>query len=398
MILRKREEMGSRALYLYILLAGCVAGAGLWKSMGTHEAAAASSPASYSATWSPQAAAKYMDEREEWWQSWPPAEKDHGTLCISCHTVLPYAMARSALQQELNRAGMPAAEKTMLASVEKRVGDWKDMSPFYSDAVDGAGKTAESHATEAVLNAVILASQDAGQGHLRPLTRTALDEAWALQEQNGGWKWQDFHLAPWESADSGYQGAAMLAVALGSAPEYAEEPGSGKHVEQLREYLKREYAAQPLMSQVYVLWASAHMPGLMTELEKAKLIAELKSQEQSDGGWSLFDLDREEAKNLQSTPTSDGCATGLVVLALEKSGAGSQDGMVERGVEWLEHHQQKDGSWRASSLNEKRDPESDIGRFMSDAATGYAVMALEAAQNRTVKSFQPAEQLPAGAQ
>ncbi len=28
--------------------------------------------------------------RELWWQGWAPAQKDHGTICISCHTVVPY--------------------------------------------------------------------------------------------------------------------------------------------------------------------------------------------------------------------------------------------------------------------------------------------------------------------
>ena len=115
---------------------------------------------------------RYLDSREVWWQSWPRAQKDHGTLCISCHTVVPYAMARPALSHELSETGMSPAEKTMFDSVEKRVSMWSEMVPFYSDANNGPGKTAQAHSTEAVLNAVVLASYDSRQGHLRPITRT----------------------------------------------------------------------------------------------------------------------------------------------------------------------------------------------------------------------------------
>jgi squalene-hopene/tetraprenyl-beta-curcumene cyclase len=62
---------------------------------------------------------------------------------------------------------------------------------------------------------------------------------------------------------------------------------------------------------------------------------------------------------------------------MEESGRSSQNASLKRGVAWLEQHQEKDGYWLSASPNKKRDPESNIGRFMSDAATGYAVMALE---------------------
>jgi hypothetical protein len=68
---------------------------------------------------------------------------------------------------------------------------------------------------------------------------------------------------------------------------------------------------------------------------------------------------------------------------MEEGGLTRQDPTLMRGLEWLERHQETDGEWHASSLNESRDPNSDVGRFMNDAATGYAVLALEIARKDT---------------
>ena len=67
-----------------------------------------------------------------WWQGWAPAQQGHGTICISCHTVVPYAMARPALRQAADETAMSAPEKVLINSVEKRVGNWTQMAPFYS--------------------------------------------------------------------------------------------------------------------------------------------------------------------------------------------------------------------------------------------------------------------------
>jgi squalene-hopene/tetraprenyl-beta-curcumene cyclase len=353
----------------------------LWQAMPVHGSSSVSS-----LSWDRKTAARYLDDREIWWQAWPRAQKDHGTICIFCHTVVPYAMVRPWLRPELGETGMTSPEKTMLDSVEKRVSHWSEIVPFYSDAKNGPGKTAEAHATEAVLNAVILASYDARQGHLRPITRTAFDEAWALQEETGdkagGWKWQNFHLGPWESTESGYQGAALLMLEAANAPDgYAREAEAHRHLDRERDYLRRQYATQPLVNQLYILWASAKEPGLLTGDERKALLEALRSQQQLDGGWRIMAMDMRERIDHSPQPMeSDGYATGLAVLAMEESGTSRRDKALQRGLEWLAEHQQKDGKWNASSINMKRDPQSDASLFMSDAATAYAVLALEKAQ------------------
>jgi hypothetical protein len=144
------------------------------------------------------------------------------------------------------------------------------------------------------------------------------------------------------------------------------------------------------MNQLYVLWASAKSPGLLTSAQRKSVLVTLQSLQQPDGGWALSSLDqgnrerdsrwrwiRKQLNISLKPPESDGCATGLVALVLEEIGTSREDPMLMHGLQWLERHQNSDGSWRAESLNAKRNPQTDVGRFMTDAATAYAVMALE---------------------
>jgi hypothetical protein len=332
--------------------------------------------------WDRQAAERYLDSREVWWQSWDRTQKDHGTYCISCHTQMPYGLARPILRQELGEPAPAGAEKAMLDSIEKRVRMWKDVEPFYLDAKYGAGKEIESRNAESVLNAVILTSYDQRQGHLSDTTRTAFENAWALQSKTGpvagAWVWQNFHYTPWESPESEYHGAALMALAVGNAPDhYRDNLKIAANLEALRGYLTSHYDAQPLLNKIVTLWASKHLPGLLTREQRSELLADLATRQRDDGGWSLTDLGTwERVDNTPLETRSDGYATGLVVLALEENSV--PDSHVKRGLEWLVANQDKTtGAWPAWSLNKNRDPRSNIGQFMSDAATSYAVLALD---------------------
>ena len=117
---------------------------------------------------------------------------------------------------------------------------------------------------------------------------------------------------------------------------------------------------------------------LLAPAQRDAIVDAAVSAQQNDGGWALATLGA--FKRTDGTPldaASDGYATGLVTLALRQSGSARASAAVTRGLAWLQEHQDPaTGRWRASSLNKQRDPASDAGKFMSDAATAYAVLAL----------------------
>jgi hypothetical protein len=82
---------------------------------------------------------------------------------------------------------------------------------------------------------------------------------------------------------------------------------------------------------------------------------------------------------------SDGVATSLMVLALEEAGVPRDNVQLKRGLSWLLSNQNAtEGFWPASSVNKRRHISSDTGRFMTDAATAFAVLALT--ENQTKNS------------
>jgi squalene-hopene/tetraprenyl-beta-curcumene cyclase len=228
-----------------------------------------------------------------------------------------------------------------------------------------------------------LATHDAQAGSASDDARAAFDNMWALQfrsgELNGGWAWLNFHNEPWEANDSPYLGASLAAIAVGREPGgYASSPDLADRLKRLREYLRKTMDTQPLLNRAMLLWVSGGVPDLLTSSERQSIVAALCDKQSPDGGWSLASLGQyKRGDNTPLDTASDGYATGLVTVALEHAGLTSNDPHVSRGLGWLVQHQDRaTGTWTASSLNKQRDPKTDIGKFMSDAATAYAVLAL----------------------
>ena len=67
----------------------------------------------------------------------------------------------------------------------------------------------------------------------------------------------------------------------------------------------------------------------------------------------------------------------VVACKPRQAGIPREEPHLAKAIGWLERHQDAStGMWRASSLNKQRDPASDAGKFMSDAATAFAALAL----------------------
>jgi squalene-hopene/tetraprenyl-beta-curcumene cyclase len=339
-------------------------------------------------SWNKKAAAVYLDGRENWWMNWPRAARDHGTFCVSCHTAVPYAISRPALRLVLGEQTAAVNEQKLIDSVTTRVRFWKEVEPWYSDENVGAHKTNESRGTESILNAFILSNHDTQTGTLSADTRLAFANMWALQQQagdeKGAWSWYHFNNQPWEASDSQYYGAALAAIAVGTAPQdYRSSPEVQANLNSLREYLDRYASKQSPLNRVMLLWVSAKLPGTLQPGDKVSIINEIFSKQQEDGGWSLTSLigpwKRQDGTPLETM--SDGYATGLAIYVLGQAGVTRRNLQMNLGLSWLVNNQDKtEGRWLAYSLNKKRDVSSDTGPFMNDAATAYAVLALTQAK------------------
>jgi hypothetical protein len=289
-------------------------------------------------------------------------------------------------------------EAKLLDQTLRRVETYGSHEPFYKS------KEEQSRGTEAVLNLLIVAGEDARQRRHEPSrpTRKALEELWKEQRPDGAWNWLDFGLEPYESTGSPYYGAALAAMAVGSTAGYAGGMGHdvSSGVGKLRSYLNTNYPDQNLYNRAWMLLASARLADLLRRDQIEELSSELQSKQNADGGWSLYQLGPwtwskanppfgpAGKPDVSLLSKSDGYATGLIAYALGQSGLPADHPSLKRATAWLEANQREYQieqshwkCWRTYSLNYDHEHGGDDGEpwrrmFMSDAATAFAALAL----------------------
>ena len=313
------------------------------------------------ADWNPRLAAQYMDSRQKEWFVWPRANAA-AKPCVSCHTGVTYLLARPALGKALGEETPTVYETGLLASLRSRM-DQKEPA-----AGPGLG-------VESILAARFLA------------TGEAFERMWALQIREGAakgaWNWFSLERDPWEMPESRFYGAALAAMAVPARDHGRPE------ARELVAYLHREQAAQPLHNRLMLLWASAGFPEALPAAVRRALVEEVRKKQQADGSWTMDALGPFQAHaKAPRDPGGNAYATAFAAYVMEQAAGVAADSKLARALAWLRAHQDPErGCWQAVSMNERYEPGSMQSKFMTDAATSFAVLALLGAQKNASASL-----------
>jgi len=309
--------------------------------------------------WNPQLAAKYLDERQRDWFAWPQAQSSNGP-CVSCHTGMPYLIARPALRRLLKQPQPTMYETGLLDRLRSNA---------------GAKPAGALQSVETIFAAMLLPQGD-------PAMQATFDQLWALQKKDGdlrgGWQWYSANLEPWETPLQFRYGASLAALAIGSAPVNLRNT---EQVRGLETYLQHDVAGRPLHARIAMLWASTKLSSMMSAPARQATIEELMKKQQADGGWTIESLgpwtEHPDAPVSPAAGASHSYATAFTAFVLQQAGDRATRSSVARALDWLKAHQDpQTGAWPAVSMNKKYPVGSMQEKFLQDAATAFAAAAL----------------------
>lgn len=300
---------------------------------------------------SAEQAAIYLDRSALNWQK--------TKKCATCHTNLFYMAARPAL-----RGVQPDSGEVRRFYEDYLQVRWATKKPIeeqgFWPVVVGTGLTLNDLQTT---------------GKLSDTAREVLDLMWTVQREDGGWKWPHCDYAPLEIDD--HYGATVAALTVGLAPDgYAQTPQARLGLEKLRGYFKNT-PPRSLHHRAMLAWCSIRVEGIVTPQERDATLAALLAKQLDDGGWSTagFLTDWKEVAEKIEDParftTSDGYATGFVIVVARELGVPPDDKRLQRGIDWLLTHQRESGKWFT------RSPVRDCRNLISNVGSAFAVLALQ---------------------
>jgi squalene-hopene/tetraprenyl-beta-curcumene cyclase len=280
-------------------------------------------------------------------------------------------LARPALRRVLGEAEPTAYETGLVEGLLARAGSGLE------DALK-TGKepvASQSVGVEAIFAALFLSPE-------KPAAPQAWDRLWSMQfhegAAKGSWPWFDFDTDPYETADSGFFGASLAALAISATPsEYQAKPEIKERIAELTAYLRIAAPAQPLHNRLLLLWAAAGLPVAVRDARRSIIDETLKKQ-QPDGSWTIAALG--PWKDRPAAPPAgraSAYATAVAAFALQQAGVPHSDPKLKKALDWLRSKQDPQlGCWAADSMNKRREPGSMPEGFMRDAATAFAALAL----------------------
>lgn len=306
-------------------------------------------------------ALKYLEQGAT---AWNGARK-----CVSCHTNGTYMTIRPALTPHLG-APSPAMREHFVAQLNELArAELRDLKKSTKPA-------------QVIYTAAGLAEWDAHVTKtLSPETEQALKLMFDIQLDSGTWGTLDCW-PPYES--DAFHEATVAAMAAAAAPGWLsniKDETLLARVEKLKSYLRTQTPPHDY-SRTLLLWTSTRLPDLLTDAQKQQLVDMLWKHQRTDGGWSIRTFATPEtwgsgnrAEKLKAEPEfadppSDGHQTGLAIIVLRQSGVPASDPRLQKGVQWLQTHQQESGRWWTRSLN------TDSWHFITYSGTAFPVLAL----------------------
>jgi squalene-hopene/tetraprenyl-beta-curcumene cyclase len=144
----------------------------------------------------------------------------------------------------------------------------------------------------------------------------------------------------------------------------------------LRDYLRKTVERQRPFNQLLALWALSRLAAFLSDQQRAAILG-VTQRLRRPGVVGRSPRRRPIARRRNDARFGKRrVRDGLVALGIQRAGKPAGDPQLSKALAWLRAHQNAAGMWKASSLNKNRDPASDAGKFMTDAATACAALAL----------------------